>query len=197
MVWAHLTCIATIFPLLARDKTTAQAKDGTQKSRHTQNITYIVHTRAKVACTQSDITHRNVGISRVKNANEMQNKRELNGSNESRCTEMSSNNRIKLRRRQIAMGKKSAQDERRRLAAATAGQPTRKKSDNHFHGMLAFSSIHTRHTYNVIAGASFLSRTFHFIHEMLLSLSLQDFVRALFFSLVPLLIHINDMKRNE
>lgn len=30
-------------------------------------------------------------ISRVKNANEMQNKRELNGSNESRCTEMSRN----------------------------------------------------------------------------------------------------------
>lgn len=38
------------------------------------------------------------GLQGSKNANEMQNKRELNGSSESRCTKMSTSNEIKLRR---------------------------------------------------------------------------------------------------
>lgn len=105
----------------------------------------------------------------------MQNKRELNGSNESRCTEMSSNNGIKLRRRQ----RRQSRENKKHLHSGidsngcnNVNHREKRQQHNQFHGMLVFSSIRTRHTYNVIAGALFLfsfllslSLSIHFEHR--------------------------------
>lgn len=108
-------------------------------------------------------------ISRVKNANEMQNKRELNGSNESRCTEMSGNNRTKLRRRREeekravkhpnwrkTLGHMRASDRVNRDKRANIQQFRFSREYLGIFRRCRSTSIHTRHTHSVIASAYFL-----------------------------------------